>query len=313
MTQRVYDFSHTKIDTYETCPRKFLHKYLRKYYPKKRPVYFAIGSAFHAFQDKFYDMRGEHLEVALRAADQVMESVDMSLMTPEEIADYQIDRAMVQGMCVGYSTYYKGDFDEFPTMLLEQECTRDNGIVLVDYRDEYKGVYTGKIDGLFCDAAGDWWVLETKTTGSVPKKAYFDKIHIDSQTLGYLHLANKVLGKWPRGVLYNVIKKTQIRKKGGETLEAFTERVKLEYVNNNEEKQYFIRYPLEVSKHHLDDWLKEKGSTVSRILTCVEIKSKTAWTKYTNSCLGMYGSGCEYLSACKDGNYNVLLYEKGKK
>lgn len=301
-------FSHSKLSAAEKCLAYYRHKYLRKVYPRKRPTYYVEGDALHRFIERFYTTKGASIDLAVRAAVQAFDEVDRSPLTPDEMHDLRCRQAMVEGICPAYAKFYADDFVQYPAMMNELDCMREKGILLFKHNEMGDVYYEGKIDGLWQDKDGDWWILETKFLQSF-SGSELDVTHIGSQTLGYMHLAQKTIGEWPKGILYNVITKPAIRLKKAENRDQFRDRVKQEYLVNAKNRQYFARYPIEVSKRHLARWLKETEHKAGVLATNQAIRSKM-WPMSTSACLGRYGSPCEYLPACKDGNYNSLIYQK---
>jgi hypothetical protein len=161
------------------------------------------------------------------------------------------------------------------------------------------------------DFAGDWWILETKTAApSTLTPDYFNRVHIDSQVMGYMYGGKEVLGKFPKGIIYNVIKKPGIRLKKGETMQAFQQRVYLEYVKFAQTKNYFTRQQLIVSHARLEEWYYEKSILTGNLQGYMRKKDFTYWPMHTSACTTKFGS-CEYLPACTARAYNKLLYTKG--
>ena len=304
--------SHTKLNTLQECEAKFRHYYIRKIEQRKRPVYFTFGEAAHKFLEIYYSSKGKKIEEATREAIKIFQSVDRGLLTPEEIHTLEIEQSKVEGICQAYPKFYNKDFLEFETMMTELSYRKDKGILLTSTRD-YDVYYEGDIDGLFQDAAGDWWIVEHKFLApQTITQSFLEKVHIDSQVLGYMWLAKeRAIGEFPRGVIYNIIKKPSIRLKKGETREAFATRVREEYITHGQTKEYFIRHDPQISQAHLDTWWKEKAHLANYAYTRIGIRSGM-WPKNTGACHNNYGS-CQYLNACVTGKYNRLIYTKREK
>ena len=217
------EVSHTELQAFLSCQEFYKKKYLQKIYPRTRPHYFVIGSAVHAFKDVYYKTKQQKL--GINAARKVFEEVDRGPLGADDVHKLECDLSMVEGICEAYPKFYSQDFDEYTSFMTEQKLT----MPLVEGgkgRDPIR--YKGYLDFLAQEAAGDWWVVDTKTTTS-PNADYFRKVHIDSQLTGYMWLAKELLGEFPKGVIYDVIKKPSIRLKKGENQRAFRDRVKKEY------------------------------------------------------------------------------------
>jgi len=300
--------SHTKLSTLESCPQNYKRKYLDRMEPRKRPIYFTFGSAVHKYLELYYNKQPQ--SKCLDAAKLVFNEVDRGPLNATEINDLECQIAMVMGICETYPEFYQQDFLTYPKMVSELSLWAKDGLDI--YKDgEYVVTYEGQLDGLWQDAAGDWWIFETKTAApQTITQGYLDKVHIDSQVLGYMHLAKHYIGEFPKGIIYNIIKKPAIRLKKGETHQAFRARIKQEYTVNGVTKQYFIRHQPEISRANLDNWLMEKEIEVKNLLNLHTTKSKI-WPKHTGSCNIKFGT-CQYLPVCMSGIYNRLLFTKRK-
>ena len=310
-SKRELVLSNSQINTYLTCPMLYRHQYGRKVYPRKRPIYFVIGSAVHAFLEYWYSTK--KMDIALKAAEDVFSEVDTSLLGEKETHNLECDRAMVAGICEAYPRYYSGDFDQFKTFLPEGDTT----IPLIADHPIYTINYRAILALLVEDHAGDWWIIETKTAAaSAVNATYFERVRIDSQVSGQMWVAYKVLGKWPKGVIYNVIKKPSIRLKKGETTSAYRTRVYKEYSHeaNCAAKGYFTREEIIISKRQLEEWKAETRMIANEIAnrrhSSREHPGETFWPKNTGACAGKFNNACAYMPACIDGTYNRLLYEK---
>lgn len=253
----------------------------------------------HKFIEFYY--RTKDPKLALQQVVTTFKDVDTSILNREETHTLEVDKNIALGIAEAYPKFYKTDFDEFDTFLTEQAFK----IPLGDTGHHYFGT----IDGLLKDHAGDWWMLETKTASAQSiNDDYFERIKIDSQVAGYMFGAKSILGKFPSGIIYNVIKKPSIRLKNGESLSAFQRRVFKEYVHFAKEKAYFTRHQLLVATHRLDRWVGETSSLVVQLANKIENKDKI-WVMNTGACRANYGS-CPYLNACVNDQYNKLMYMK---
>lgn len=293
------EFNNSRLQQYLTCPRSFKHRYLMKMVSKKKPTYFVLGEAIHKFIEFYY--RTKDKTMALKQIDNVFKTVKTELLNREEMHDLECDKSIAYGIAEAYPTFYKADFDEFKTFLTEQTFK----IPLPNSSHTYYGT----LDALLQDHAGDWWILETKTAAAQSlNDDYFERVKIDSQVSGYMHGGKHIIGVYPRGVIYNVIKKPAIRLKNGESLQAFQQRVRQEYISFAKEKNYFQRQQLVVSTHRLETWAEDTSRLVNFVADKIATKDKH-WHMNTGACRANYGS-CTYMNACITNQYNSLMYEK---
>lgn len=292
------DFSHSQLQAYLTCNKLHLHMYLRRMRLRKRPTYYVLGEAVHKFIEMFY--RSQDVKLSKRQVENVYNGLDRSLLTAEEIHKLECDKQIALGISEAYPRFYKQDFDTYKKFLTEQKFK-------FPLDEKYSEHYTGYIDVLAQDHAGDWWIMETKTASQLDAD-YFERVKIDSQVSGYMHGAKSILGFFPRGVVYNVIKKPAIRLKAGESFAAFQKRIFLEYDKLAKEKGYFTREELMIGDIQLKRWLSNTVSLVAVLANKIRMKTKT-WIMNTGACQSKYGT-CPYLQACVSGNYNELRYVK---
>lgn len=311
-------FSHSELRTDNECPKLHQHTYQRKMQPRKRPSYFVVGSAVHAFLDIYYATKGKDLKVAKQAAQNEFAGVNRALLTQKEVTKLEQDRAMVLGICEAYAKLYKTDFDQYEMFMTEQHAEFSFGDM-----KSLKGrplghpepvLFHGFIDLLAKDAAGEWWIMETKTAS--PQSVnddYFRRVQIDAQVHAYMWVAREILGAFPRGVIYNVIKKSNLRRRQAESLEGLQKRILKDYVAHGQEEQKFVRQEVIIGKPSLKRWYANTKAHCFGLTRRLLRGKPSSWLMRTNQCISGFGSACSMLDACIDGNYNKMLYETRKK
>lgn len=291
-------YSHSQLQVYMDCPLKYKNYYLKKQRLRKRPGYFVLGEAIGNYIAIYYNTKDP--ELAARQVKIVYDKVDRTLLNKEEIHKLEIDRNIALGISEAYPKTYRQDFDQYKSFLTEQQFT-----LKVGDKDEY----TGYIDVLIQDATGAWWVLETKTA-TAPDASYFERVQIDSQVAGYMYGAKEILGEFPNGVIYNVIKKPSIRLRKGESLAAFQRRIYLEYTTLASEKGYFTRHELMIPERTLTNWWKNVNHVAKEVTNKVALGKEGVWPMNTGHCTGKFGA-CMYLPACTSGSFNKIVFAKG--
>lgn len=291
--------SHSAIALYLMCRRKYWLERIQRIEPLKKPHYLHAGNIVGSFLEAWY----QGLPNPERIIDQQVKAIDTSLWSSEEQHKFKIVVAGLRGITEVYPDYYADDLKNYRKIM----CERDITIPLTEHVN-----YNGKIDVLMQDAAGDWWVLETKTAAmSTVDANYLDRVRVDWQVTGYLVLAEELLGIRPRGVLYNVIKKPAIRLKKGESHEAFAQRVYEEYTRNAKDKQYFVREEVIIGRPQINQWRKEMSFVCEEIWQAHQ-DAKAIWPMNTGACIEKYGA-CKYFELCvSGGTVNPLLYRRKK-
>lgn len=299
-------FSNTKLQTYLTCPKLYRHQYVRKITTRSTPFYFVLGRAVHSFLECWY-LGGSPAD-ARRKLNAEFDEVDLSLLKPEQVQKLEEDRAVALGMTAAYPKFYKDDHERFKNLMTE----KDHEFTVTVQKPIGPLKYRAKLDMLAQDHADDWWICEHKTAGKVDA-TYTNRIRIDSQVLGQMHVAKDLLGKWPKGVIYNILKKPAIRIRSKESTTAFRKRLTKEYtdVANNRQKSYFTREELIVDSRALDEWFKNT-KYVMETLAIKHLHRAKLWPMNTGACSNNYGT-CAFLQACLDRRYDRMLYQKREK
>lgn len=84
----------------------------------------------------------------------------------------------------------------------------------------------GKIDGIFKSKKGSRgiWLFETKTKGSIEDPSLISRIIFDLQTGLYSWAVRQLYGEHPVGLVYNLIRRPQLRRKSNESINDFVKR-----------------------------------------------------------------------------------------
>lgn len=149
----------------------------------------------------------------------------------------------------------------------------------------------GRIDGIF-KVKNKLWLLETKTKSQIQEASLMEQLNLDFQNLFYIHAAEKIFKKPISGVLYNVIRKPQLRQRAQEELWDFANRMKQDVESRPE--FYFIRYEVSYPRRAIEEFNDE---LTSMLLDFIEwINYWTVTRKRRVSCTGKWN--CEFLTAC---------------
>lgn len=189
-----------------------------------------------------------------------------------------------------YFDYWDSDFTDTKWVALEEVF---DITIIVDGRPIR---IRGKIDGAprIKDAL---WLFETKTKGRIVEEAIIDKLSIDLQVNLYLWALWKKYGEYPAGVIYNIIRRPQLKLGKTETHSAYIARVKADVYDRPE--HYFMRnigsvYPSEIAK-----W--EKTQLIPILREIIRWYDGEGRFKNISACTsGFYP--CEFLSICGQGN-----------
>lgn len=258
------------------------------------------GRAVHAYQQALREgLSPEQCELALMKEFDIPDH-ERAMLSRDESAKLEVEKYRALAMMQSYISAYCTDATQYTKWITEShiEMPLIEGVT-----------YHGYIDCLTQDVAGDWWIFETKTaSASTVNAEYFERVKIDSQVAGYMELAKTKLGFYPRGIVYDVIMKTQHSKKQGEAQASFVNRLRKLYVEEWKTRGLFERHEVEIPESVITRWSKDIRVVAAEIKSMIDNKEKH-WPRNTGHCLGKFGA-CPMFNVCTTGRVNKLLYEK---
>jgi len=194
------------LNTFRNCPRKYKLRYLDHLRPQQRPESLAFGSVIHKALELWYGLPAESHRLL-----SVLDFLDATF--PNRQAD-EAEKArwhLARAMMIGYAQRYAEETLE----VLEVEKTfegqirnPDTGGLSQTFR------MAGKVDGIV-RTGEEVYLLEHKTASSLTGD-YLDRLWTDSQIALYAFYLRE-LGYPVVGVIYNVLLKTRLKQRQGET------------------------------------------------------------------------------------------------
>lgn len=168
--------------------------------------------------------------------------------------------------------------------------------------DGRKTILRGAMDGVYRNPRR--WLFETKTKGRISAYDLVDYLPFELQVNFYV--MNLVLqgGEAPRGVLYNIIRRSQLKQGKKEGVKQFAKRVAADIIDFPE--KYFIRMEVSISREEQAVFMREITGTIKDFYDWFE--GKVPHYRNTGQCETKYGR-CEYLTA-ETGS--MAPYEKRK-
>lgn len=278
--------SQSLITTFQTCPRKFLYK-VNGYRSASKSGTFLFGNIVHEALDKLYSgvaIQWNMFELNFQKnKPQIFEGID-----PQQI---ETDFAMAEIVIDEYCKRYTDDFTEKKFVGVEEE-----------FETEFQSVkLRGKKDGK-CVIAGKKWLMEHKTKSRISEDSLMKKLAFDFQNLFYMTCDEIDNKEELAGVLYNVIRKPQL-KQGKKTLAEFCQRVREDIQSRPD--FYFMRWEVPYTKVDKKQFRKELEQ---KICTIEEVIADNFFYKCENACDGMFS--CEYLDNCAADNFKGLTKTK---
>lgn len=155
----------------------------------------------------------------------------------------------------------------------------------------------GKIDGVV-EEKKDIWLVENKFKGQVVEENIEKKLKVDWQSLFYLNAYFLKYGKYPKGILYNVIRfpSKGYKKKG---IQPVLLELQKEIQKNPE--YYFHRWKVEFKESEIRSFGFDLDTHVAKLQDMLTTKT---WTK--NLCACDLPFMCPYIEACAGGTTDNL-------
>ena len=145
------------------------------------------------------------------------------------------------------------------------------------------------------------WLFETKTKGQWNEGALVDRLALDFQCNVYLWALWKETGKFPKGILYNLIRRPQLRRKQKETLGQFVTRCRLDVKKRPD--FYFTRLELAMDPADILEFDQEFTLLLNEFAGWYE--GTLAHYANTTQCEARYGT-CGYLPVCIANDFRGL-------
>ncbi len=151
----------------------------------------------------------------------------------------------------------------------------------------------GKIDDLMTNRFGKW-LLETKFKSRIDENGIEKRLAIDWQSYFYAIACKQITGKYPLGVIYNVVRYPKLT---GKPRDLF---VKTKESIDDDPDYWFKRWEMRFEKSDLDFFECELRQKLD------ELSERKIF--YRNQCACATGFGaCQFIDACTTGSRNGLV------
>jgi hypothetical protein len=314
--------TYSALNTFRNCPRKYKHRYIDCLRPREKPDALSFGSVVHGAIELWYrsDAGDNRLWSVLGYIDQ---QFPMRVGDENQKAAWHLARAMI----TGYAAHYQSEDFE----IVEVEKTFTGEIRNPDTnRPSQTFVMAGKADAIVRRPEG-MYLLEHKTASSIDAN-YLDKLWTDTQIALYSFYLRQ-LGYPIVGVIYNVLLKSRLKQKAGET-EAEYEARRMELAAKNKSGRSTAKRQLPESDEEfqarLAEWYARPDAfhrehiylSEDRLAMLqdevweitqqyLDARRRGKWLLNTSNCFS-YQRPCEFLPYCQSGfNPNVAgnLYD----
>lgn len=278
------------LGTFQTCRRRFLFK-LNRWGKPDAELKFGYGTMVHEVLDKVYTgfrlgafTYGDLIDVITAQIDKFQFGAVWSIEASE------IAKAKAQAMLECYIMVYKKDF-------VEMRFEEVEGVFGV----QWEGItLRGKKDGRFRDKNKGIWHIEHKNYGYIKEAILPLILTFDLQNLLYMLVDAIENTRLIKGVLYNILRNPDVRKKDGGPHEVY---VKLKQDIMKDAPHYFIRYEIPYSQAQLAQFeveLKEKVNDLKAIIGGDTSKVFNRMYKNEHACESPYT--CDFINACSTGS-----------
>jgi len=255
---------------------------------------FLVGDLFHDGLERMYgtgrfDEQSQRKRVTLA----VEKACLTSCLSPSQSDKVWKQQALIMGMLIGYAAkYLKKDLENWKVKCLEDKFSFKLG----------RGwVARGKKD-MVVETRGKWKrliLVEHKTAGQLDAN-YIAKLPLDNQIQHYALAEKKRTGQAPDEVLYNIVKKSQLRQRQNETFEEYLNRIETEYLNNP--SAYYYREILTISDKMLARYEEELERFTLELDRAIK---ENYFYMNTSQCTAM--GVCPYMPLCIDGPTKEVL------
>ena len=319
--------TYSALSTFRNCPKRFDYRYQMNIKSIYESDALFLGTLFHeAVQEcnKFSTVTNRG-SAAARAAGikRINEKLDGHAGDPTKHRQWHLLTAMINGYCdrwIDRTVTIAGD-DEFSDSAFETIATE------VKFEADIKNPETGaksrtfqlegKVDEVLRHrSTGLIYIKETKTA-SQPDADYLNKLWTDYQILLYSRFAGQKIGMSIAGVLYDIVAKSRMAQKTGESTAEFEAR-KLDMKQPGRAKQQMPESDEEFAAR-LQEWYAQPDAYIRQILMfdaaqlehvdeelweqtqqILAARRRNRFSQNTSQCYAI-GRPCDYVSICKNG------------
>lgn len=291
------------ITNFLWCPMKFKWRHLEGLAPAKTSGSLDFGSIAHELFDRIYGackhVQGEGLTFKfepdlLRLHIASLYERDRKKLQEMEISGTQEQElektyGMVEALLRVYFDRFQNDFEDYTFLDLERVFD-----VPYTYPDGAKVRLRGKFDGVL-RVGGKLRLFEHKTKGRIDEGMLVDKMAFDLQVMMYLYCMEHIYGEVPEGVIYNVLKRPELKQRterNPETLREFLDRIEGDIRTRPD--FYFVRFNADILPVERKEWLREFHQIMLRIR---EWNDNRSFYRVSSRC-DTGGLKCECIPIC---------------
>lgn len=308
--------TYSALNTYRNCPRKYKLRYEEHLRPREKADTLAFGSTIHRALERWHGLSDDPQRLL-----KVFDLLDSEYASRDADSGTKATWLQAKAMMAGYAARYPQE--EFVVLELEKEF---EGEIRNPATGASSKTFTmaGKVDGIV-RIGSELYLLEHKTASAIDS-AYLDRLWCDTQIALYTHYLREQ-GYPIIGVIYNVLLKTRLKQRQGETEEEYHARKAALAAKNKSGKstaqrlepesdaefmgrlsdwyakpEAFHREKIYLTQDRLDMVAEEVWEVTQQYL---DARRRDSYLLNTSYCFN-WSRPCEYLPYCQSG-FNPVL------
>lgn len=244
--------TQTLLGHFLQCREQFRLRWLEGWRPSETTEALDFGSAFHDCLAQVH----QHGRSPRDAMTQYKRSIGIGKMTLRERQELESTLGQVLILLEAYQKEWSR-FDSTTEWVAREKSFNFgftvNTSMLVNNPTPVN--LRGKWDGVFRSGKGcPLRILETKTKSRIDEDGIQDSLPFDLQTMFYAYAAQCTFGERVGGILYDVVRRPQLRQKQDESLPDFLARVAKDVELRRD--FYFFRWDVSLGKDDVDNWVQ---------------------------------------------------------
>lgn len=291
--------SQSILATFLTCPEKAKLAVLEGLTPIKTSQALSFGSLFHASQDALFKLvqNGDTRPPAALVADALEETeaiekakLRSALVSEDIIQAFALDFGQVRLVLQAYVDYWPGDFTEVEWVALEETFEMPLKI------DGETVIMRGKRDGLFRARTKKLYLKESKTRAQINSEGTGRSLGMNLQNMVYLASVEHDYKEFPAGVMYDEIRRPQLRQGKAENVQQFLARIAADIPSRPD--FYFVRWNANFLKRDITKFKEQDLTNIVRRFLRWFDHPETEHFHDGSQCNGRYGI-CPFLGVCE--------------
>ncbi len=249
------------LNLFQECREQTYQSYVNGFSGKKLKDGLEFGSIWHLIQEHYYENTNQSPSAVAKKVCYAYEKWRKPTLFKNEYENFQILLGIAEMMFPLYVDFWKNDDQEIEW--LEQEQKFKTPYTFEDIDGKQRTVFLrGMRDGVYRED-GVLGVFETKTKGQVSTTSIRDQLKADLQTLIYVTTSMIEFGEMPKKVMYNVIRRTQLRRNQTENIRDYLNRIKADIIKRP--KFYFMRWNVDLVQRDIVMFRRETLDPLLRI------------------------------------------------